>query len=89
MKGLPVKVQCYRQDFTNFSIESQIGIPPVLLVISPTNWYQRTLLFFLQNMIVNSTSMPAISQLHLTGSTALGCGMCNTPTLVMGVITMF
>jgi hypothetical protein len=33
-KGLPVKVECYRQDFSNVSIEPQIGIPLVLLVIS-------------------------------------------------------
>jgi hypothetical protein len=34
MKGLSIKVECYRQDFSNVSIESQIGIPLVLLVIS-------------------------------------------------------
>jgi hypothetical protein len=34
MKGLPVKVECYRKDFSNLSIVSRIGIPLVLLVIS-------------------------------------------------------
>jgi len=34
MKGLLVKVECYRQDFSNVSIESRISIPLVLLVIS-------------------------------------------------------
>jgi len=34
MKGLSIKVECYRQDFSNVCIESQIGIPLVLLVIS-------------------------------------------------------
>jgi hypothetical protein len=34
MKGLPLKMECYRQDFSNVSIQSQIGIPLVLLVIS-------------------------------------------------------
>jgi len=80
MKGLPVKVGCFRQDFSNVSIECWIGIPLVLLVISLYKLVSRNTAVFAQNMTVNSSSIPAISQLYLTGSTALSCGMCNTHT---------